>query len=114
MKGGGVPPLSVNFFPLGFLEPAVREGGGGVPPLSVKKISIKNWQKNSVFWAKNAVFGEKNSAFGDGPSGKGGGGVPPLSVNFFPLTFRVGTPSVKGGRGVLPLSVKKKFIKNWS
>ena len=34
-EGGGVPPLSVNFFPLGFLEPTVREGGGGVPPLSV-------------------------------------------------------------------------------
>ena len=48
-EGGGVPPLSVNFFPLGFLEPAVREGGGGVPPLSVKKKSIKNWPKNSVF-----------------------------------------------------------------
>ena len=30
--GGGVPPLSVNFFPLGFLEPAVREGGGGSTP----------------------------------------------------------------------------------
>ena len=28
-EGGGVPPLSVNFFPLGFLEPTVREGGGG-------------------------------------------------------------------------------------
>ena len=50
-RGGGeeYPPLSVNFFPLGFLEPAVREGGGGLPPLSVKKKSIKNWAKNSVF-----------------------------------------------------------------
>ena len=31
--GGGVPPFSVNFFPLGFREPTVRGGGeGGTPP----------------------------------------------------------------------------------
>ena len=48
VEGGGVPPFSVNFFPLGFREPTVR-GGGGVPPLSVKKKSIKNWPKNGVF-----------------------------------------------------------------
>ena len=82
-EGGGVPPLSVNFFPLGFLEPTVREGGGGVPPLSVKKKSIKNWPKNSVFWAKNAVFGEKISVFGHGPSVKGGGEYPPFPLTFF-------------------------------
>ena len=30
---GGVPPLPVNFFPLGFREPTVRGGGeGGTPP----------------------------------------------------------------------------------
>ena len=29
--GGGVPPFSVNFFPLGFREPTVRGGGGGTP-----------------------------------------------------------------------------------
>ena len=38
--GRGYPPLSVNFFPLGFREPTVR-GGGGVPPLSVKKNPLK-------------------------------------------------------------------------
>ena len=27
--GWGVPPLSVNFFPLGFREPTVRGGGRG-------------------------------------------------------------------------------------
>ena len=37
-----------------------RGGGRGLPPLSVKKKSIKNWPKNSVFRAKNAVFGGKN------------------------------------------------------
>ena len=31
-RGGGVPPFSVNFFPLGFREPPVRGGGGGTPP----------------------------------------------------------------------------------
>ena len=31
--GRGVPPFSVNFFPLGFREPTVRGGGeGGTPP----------------------------------------------------------------------------------
>ena len=57
MKGGGVPPLSVNFFPLGFLEPTVREGGGGVPPLSVNFFPLTFWE--------NVVR--------DGP---GGGGTP--------------------------------------
>ena len=92
----GVPPLSVNFFPLGFWEPTVRGGGEGGTPLSVKKKSIKNWPKNGVFWAKNAVFGEKISVFGNGPSVEGGG-VPPFSVNFFPLTFRKNL--VRGGPG---------------
>ena len=32
-REGGVPPFSVNFFPLGFREPTVRGGGrGGTPP----------------------------------------------------------------------------------
>ena len=34
-------------------------GGGGVPPLSVNFFFVKNRPKNSVFWAKNAVFGGK-------------------------------------------------------
>ena len=62
MKGGGVPPLSVNFFPLGFLEPTVREGGGGVPPLSVNFFPLTFWE--------NVVR--------DGP----GGGGTPLTDNF--------------------------------
>ena len=38
-EGGGGTPLSVNFFPLGFLEPTVREGGGGgTPPFRLEKI----------------------------------------------------------------------------
>ena len=82
-RGGGVPPLSVNFFPLGFREPTVRGGGGGVPPFSVKKKSMKNWLKNGVFWAKIAVFGEKISVFGNGSSVEGGGGYPPFPLTFF-------------------------------
>ena len=77
---------------------------GGVPPFSVKKKSIKNWPKNSVFWAKNAVFGEKNSVFGPGPARKGGGGVPPLSVNFFPLTFWENVVRDGPGGGGTPLT----------
>ena len=76
--------------------------GGGSTPLSVKKKSIKNWPKNSVFWAKNAIFGEKKFVFGHGPSVKGGG-VPPFSVNFFPLTFRENVVrDGPGGRGGYP------------
>ena len=57
-----------------------------VPPLSVKKKSIKNWPKNSVF--------------GNGSSVKGGGGVPPFSVKKFPLTFRKNlVREVPGGGG---------------
>ena len=62
-----------------------------VPPLSVKKKSIKNWPKNSVF--------------GNGSSVKGGGGVPPFSVKKFPLTFRknlVREVLGGGGGGVTP------------
>ena len=81
MEGGGGPPLSVDFFLLGFREPTVR--GGGVPPFSVRKKSIKNWPKNGVFGAINSIIGEKISVFGNGPSVKGGGGVPPLPLRNF-------------------------------
>ena len=36
-KGGGVPPLSANFFSLVF--PSAM-GGGGVPPLSANFVSV--------------------------------------------------------------------------
>ena len=35
LRGGGVPPFSVNFFPLTFWENVVRDGpGGGGTPLT--------------------------------------------------------------------------------
>ena len=51
-REGGYPPISVNFFPLGFREPTVR--GGGVPPPSGKN-PLKIGQKR-CFWAKDAVL----------------------------------------------------------
>ena len=39
VEGGGVPPFSVNFFPLTFRKILVRGGpGGGVPPQ--RKVSV--------------------------------------------------------------------------
>ena len=38
MEGGGVPPFSVNFFPLTFRQNLVRGGPGGVPPQ--RKVSV--------------------------------------------------------------------------
>ena len=56
----------------------------------VKKKSLKNWPKNSVFRAKNAVFCEKISVFGHGLSVKGGRGTPPFPLTFWQLTVREG------------------------
>ena len=45
---GGVPPFSVNFFPLGFREPTVR-GGGGYPPFPLRKNPLKIGPKKVFF-----------------------------------------------------------------
>ena len=79
MGGGGVPPLSANFFPLVFRKNPSAMGGGGVPPLSVNFFFVKNRPKNSVFWAKNAVFGGKFVEFRP----LWGGGYPPIPLTFF-------------------------------
>ena len=75
--GGGVPPLSVNFFPLGFLEPTVREGGGEYPPFPLRKNPLKIGPK-TVFFGKKHRFRRKKFIFGHRPSVKGGGSTPPF------------------------------------
>ena len=81
-------------------------GGGGVPPLSVNFFFVKNRPKNSVFWAKNAVFGGKFVEFRP----LWGGGVPPHSVNFFPLVFRKNSVRYGGGEyPPFPLTFFAKF-----
>ena len=72
-------------------------GGGGVPPLSVNFFFVKNRPKNSVFWAKNAVFGGKFVEFRP----LWGGGGPPFLLIFSPLVFRK-NPSAMGGGGTPP------------
>ena len=62
VKGGGVPPLSVNFFPLGFLEPAVREGGGEYPPFPLRKNPLKIGPK-TVFFGQKTPFSAKKILF---------------------------------------------------
>ena len=61
-EGGGVPPLSVNFFPLGFLEPTVREGGGEYPPFPLRKNPLKIGPK-TVFFGQKMPFSAKNLRF---------------------------------------------------
>ena len=99
MKGGGVPPLSVNFFPLGFLEPTVREGGGEYPPFPLRKNPLKIGPKTVFFGQKTPFSAKKNFVFGHGPSVKGGGGYPP-----FPLTFRENVVRDGPGGGGTPLT----------
>ena len=61
-EGGGVPPLSVNFFPLGFLEPTVREGGGEYPPFPLRKNPLKIGPK-TVFFRQKTPFSAKKFPF---------------------------------------------------
>ena len=102
-RGGGVPPFSVNFFPLGFREPTVRGGGGGYPPFPLRKNPLKIGPK-TVFLGEKTPFSAKKFPFSEADRPWRGGGVPPFSVNFFPLTFRKilvrGGPG--GGRGTPP------------
>ena len=64
LRGGGVPPLSVNFFPLTF------------------------WAKNSFFGVKNTKKCRLRRKFFGFWVRKGGRGVPPFSVKFFSLTLQ--------------------------
>ena len=95
VEGGGVPPLSVNFFPLGFREPTVRGGGGGYPPFPLRKNPLKIGPK-TVFLGQKTPFSAKKFPFSE-TDRPWRGGVPPFSVNFFPLTFRQNL--VRGGPG---------------
>ena len=72
VKGGGTP-LSVNFFLLGFLEPAVCEGEGEYPPFPFRKNPLKIGPK-TVFYGQKTPFLAKKFPFYEG--------VPPFSVNF--------------------------------
>ena len=71
---GRVPPLSAIFFPLVF--PSAM-GGGGVPPLSVNFFFVKNRPKNSVYGEKMLFLVENF------PNSVRYGGVPPIPLIFF-------------------------------
>ena len=79
--GGGVPPLSVNFFPLGFLEPTVREGGGGYPPFPLRKNPLKIGPK-TVFFGQKTPFSAKKFPFSE-TDRPWRGGYPPFPLTFF-------------------------------
>ena len=72
-------------------------GGGGVPPLSVNFFLLLKIGLKTVFFGQKMLFLAENlSNFV-----RYGGGVPPHSVNFFPLVFRKNSGRY-GGRGGTP------------
>ena len=123
-RGGGGPPFSVNFFPLGFREPTVR-GGGGYPPFPLRKNPWKIGLK-TVFFGQKSPFSAKKFPFSETDRPWRGGGVPPFSVNFFPLTFRKilvrggpgggGTPPTESFRawGFWHLPLRTVHFTNWT
>ena len=51
---GGYPPFPLTFFRSIFGNQPSVKGGEGVPPLSVNFFPLTFWAKNSVFWVKNS------------------------------------------------------------